>query len=414
MKNSIKQNLFRSLIRLSQSPISRIYRIFPWVITWHISSMCNLRCVYCTVPREDTHPDFKRALRKIIKLKPKLLVISGGEPLLVPNLEAIVQKIKREVDPYIIVNTNATLPRRVVPLLPYVDEFAISIDGLGEVNKRARGIDGDKIIECIQSTLDEIKAQGLETSITALCLVTNDNYTLIPSLVHRLHELSPHIRTNLLPMQPYTHPLSIASNPANYSEFVKIVTNLSNQGFRIRVTGPFCEKGAMKEVACYRQYFRGAVDKDGVFIPCKPYAYAAYFLHELGRAISERNPLMFMQILKQMIDSLILHRYDPVCPFPCNCDDYVDSILLCESVELLWREPRNLLSRLNLGEMKETYDFIAKHINPKFNPDLLNSNKLKGKESFTFIALPPIFCAQAPTVKNKMSIKKKDSNNEYK
>ena len=66
----------------------------PKWIAWEITRRCNLRCVHCRSSSQleiDGHPDFslteaKRVLNEIHAYANPVVVLSGGEPLLRPDV----------------------------------------------------------------------------------------------------------------------------------------------------------------------------------------------------------------------------------------------------------------------------------------------------------------------------------------
>ncbi len=97
---------------------------------------CNLRCPFCHNPdlvlpgRLDPSllPDVDDILRELEKRRGFIsgVVISGGEPLLCPDLDHLVQKI-REMGFRVKLDTNGSLPDRLREILPRVDHVAMDI-----------------------------------------------------------------------------------------------------------------------------------------------------------------------------------------------------------------------------------------------------------------------------------------------
>ncbi|MFC1914660.1 radical SAM protein [Chloroflexota bacterium] len=344
------------------------YKNFKWHITWNITSVCNLRCVYCPVIKQRTHPNIEKAARKMIKLNPKSITLTGGEPLLVPNLKFIIQEIKRGIDPCIIINTNGTMPQQLISILPHIDVVDISVDGLGEVNKWTRGINGDEILSFIKECAVQIKQQNLETYVRTISVITNQNFLHFSSLAKKLHDINPNIRVHATHMKPYTHPLSLVNNIANYKAFFEMIQRLESDNFNVRLEGPFLNQGQQKEVKCYRQFFKAWLSQDGDFVTCKPPAYVKYYYHELRKAISNKYFSRSISLLRRMIDTCLIHKYDPSCPFPCDCGEYLENILLARSVNKLPEEYCFLAPGILKDGSKEAYDFIRKYINDKFVP----------------------------------------------
>ncbi len=121
------------------------------VVVWNVTRRCNLKCVHCYAHAKDeqfsgelTTSEGKAVLDDLAALKSPVVLFSGGEPLIRPDLIELagyaVGKGMRAV-----ISTNGTLINRQIAGdlkkvgLSYV---GISLDGLDEVNDRFRGVKG--------------------------------------------------------------------------------------------------------------------------------------------------------------------------------------------------------------------------------------------------------------------------------
>lgn len=132
------------------------------VVVWNATRRCNLKCVHCYAHARDeafsnelSTEEGKRVLDDLSQFGAPVVLFSGGEPLMRPDLTELaayaVSKGMRAV-----ISTNGTLitPRVAGELkqvgLSYV---GISLDGLHEVNDRFRGVKG-----AFQMALNGIRA----------------------------------------------------------------------------------------------------------------------------------------------------------------------------------------------------------------------------------------------------------------
>jgi 12,18-didecarboxysiroheme deacetylase len=121
------------------------------VVVWNMTRQCNLRCVHCyaqakAAPTENelTTAEGKTLIDDLSQFGAPVMLFSGGEPLMRPDLPELAQyavsKGMRAV-----ISTNGTLITREKARifkdigLSYV---GISLDGLREVNDRFRGVSG--------------------------------------------------------------------------------------------------------------------------------------------------------------------------------------------------------------------------------------------------------------------------------
>jgi AdoMet-dependent heme synthase len=113
----------------------------PHVVAWNLTKRCNLACAHCYISAGDWHAsdgdlttaECHRIADEILALNPTpMFVLSGGEPLLRDDLEAIAEHSATR-GATVVVGTNGTLltDTRVASLRDAgVQGFALSIDSL--------------------------------------------------------------------------------------------------------------------------------------------------------------------------------------------------------------------------------------------------------------------------------------------
>lgn len=121
------------------------------VVVWNVTRRCNLKCVHCYAhakdqffPDELSNQEGKKVLDDLAQFGAPVVLFSGGEPLMRPDLVELaayaVGKGMRAV-----ISTNGTLITPAVARelktvgLSYV---GISLDGMEPVNDRFRGVRG--------------------------------------------------------------------------------------------------------------------------------------------------------------------------------------------------------------------------------------------------------------------------------
>ena len=77
------------------------------------TSSCNLRCVWCDTPYTSWRPEgrdwnVKKILREVHKYPARHVVVTGGEPLLAPEIEELTQELKRN-GAHVTIETAATI-----------------------------------------------------------------------------------------------------------------------------------------------------------------------------------------------------------------------------------------------------------------------------------------------------------------
>jgi len=349
------------------------YRNFFWAVTWLITYVCNLRCKYCQVTPTRRHPDIRRALETVLRIKPKHLCISGGEPTLIPGFTELMRELRAGL-PHadIVLNTNATRPDETLAALPFISTLAFSIDGVGEVNRRLRGVDGDVLLETLERIIRAQVANGNRLLIGVVPVAITENFREIGLLLERVDALHRRYRNRMFvdikPMHPYNQPMTVAYDPDIYAEFVQL-----SKGWRegrtipIRVRGvgergPLTECGAKTAVNCFRQYFGGLVTGDGNLMTCKPEKYYDYY-HDRYKGGTWREKI---KAVGNAVRDLVICPYSSECCFPCEHMEFIEEPLAMgrASEVLAWTKSNNI--HLEPDEAGEVFRFIRRYFNPSF------------------------------------------------
>lgn len=112
----------------------------PFIVGLTINTVCNLRCSYCFIGRDADHfpagfakqglsgDEIKRILSNI-RSDTGFLILTGGEPLLHPDISEILRYAKEELRFLnISVATNAIFLRKRQAVLKHIDRLGISYD----------------------------------------------------------------------------------------------------------------------------------------------------------------------------------------------------------------------------------------------------------------------------------------------
>ena len=120
----------------------------PWCASFELTHNCNARCHHCHRGERVTESlaTPQRLLEVCRELRPLVAILSGGEPLLRPDLLEIVRTLKAGCAPLrVFVNTNGallTLPRFADLVDAGVDEVLVSLDYPDERHDAFRAIPG--------------------------------------------------------------------------------------------------------------------------------------------------------------------------------------------------------------------------------------------------------------------------------
>lgn len=168
----------------------------PWVVIWEMTQACDLACRHCRAsalarrhPGELTTAEGYRLLRQIAALRPAVLVITGGDPLLRPDLFELAAYaaglgLDVALTPSGTPNLNEAALERAKAA--GVNRIAISLDGAtAESHDRFRGVPGSFAI-----TLAAARAAGrLGLPIQVNTTATRGNRAELPALRDLLETL---------------------------------------------------------------------------------------------------------------------------------------------------------------------------------------------------------------------------------
>jgi radical SAM protein with 4Fe4S-binding SPASM domain len=104
----------------------------PVYVDWAITNICNLKCRHCVgmEKEEISHVVAVRITNEVIGLKPRWVILEGGEPLLRQDLEDIGGRLRQAgIDIYVISNGNAFTETRFNKLITFSPKVLFSIDG---------------------------------------------------------------------------------------------------------------------------------------------------------------------------------------------------------------------------------------------------------------------------------------------
>ena len=147
------------------------------IVVWNITRTCNLKCVHCYNDsgvgkkfNDITTAKAKEVLDDLAGYGVPSVLFSGGEPLMRPDLFELIgyagQRGLRTV-----ISTNGTLitPDAVKKIKDGgVSYVGISLDGIGEINDKFRGVSGafDKAVEGIRNCMAAGIRVGLRLTLT--------------------------------------------------------------------------------------------------------------------------------------------------------------------------------------------------------------------------------------------------------
>lgn len=123
-------------------------------VDWKLIGTCNLRCLHCYGPPKTEqalpHEQLLEIIEKFKDLKVKTVVLTGGEPLLVPSIGEIM-RVLYEANMNIALSTNTSFFLRFEGEIgKYVSSLNIPLDGsTSEIHARSRA-DKNTFFSCLE------------------------------------------------------------------------------------------------------------------------------------------------------------------------------------------------------------------------------------------------------------------------
>ncbi len=163
------------------------------VVIWNLVRRCNLTCKHCYSTSADKDFDGELSTAEIFSVMDDLrqfrvpvLILSGGEPLLRPDIFEISARAK-EMGFYTALSTNGTLIKEAnidaIAAVGY-DYLGISLDGIGATHDRFRRRDG-----AFEAALHGVRlCKSRDIKVGLRFTLTQDNADELPLLLQLLDD----------------------------------------------------------------------------------------------------------------------------------------------------------------------------------------------------------------------------------
>ena len=175
--------LYRGQSRISKLPI----------LLLNVHDQCNCRCVMCDIwKRKDGRAfhasDLERHRKSIQKLGVRHVVLTGGEPLLNRELDAICRFFRNLGIRTTLLTTGLLLFKRAESVADIFDDIIISIDGPPDVHDRIRRVRGT--FASIQKGVAAVRYYRPKMPISCRTTVQKLNHTHLRSTVFAAKSLN--------------------------------------------------------------------------------------------------------------------------------------------------------------------------------------------------------------------------------
>jgi len=182
---------FEMLLRQYNQTSHRI-RTLPVVVLMPHGG-CNCRCAMCDIWRGNagaqtiSREDLAGWLDSFRRLRVQHVVLSGGEPLLHPDLWGLCEPLRELPTRITLLSNGLLLDHHAKKVVRWCDEVIVSLDGPREVHDAIRGVAGayDRLAEGIAA----VKGFVPDFRVTARCTIQRRNYRSLPEIVEAAREI---------------------------------------------------------------------------------------------------------------------------------------------------------------------------------------------------------------------------------
>lgn len=168
-------------------PIERlpILTLFPF-------ARCNCRCVMCDIWKERSSTslsvaDVEALLPDLARLGTERVVLSGGEPLMHPDLFALVRPLREAGLGVTLLSSGLLLARFAGEIAAHVDDVVVSLDGPREVHDAIRRV--PRAFDRLAEGVAAVRSAGPGVTLSARCTVQRANLRHLRTTVAAAREI---------------------------------------------------------------------------------------------------------------------------------------------------------------------------------------------------------------------------------
>ena len=165
--------------------------VLPLVI-FYPTSQCNSRCISCDWWKRRGAGDLSieeidRIAAEIARLGTQLVVFSGGEPLLRPEVFEAARRFRDRGIGLHLLTSGILLERCAQRVADYFSRVCVSLDAADEaLYKRIRGVDG---LGAVERGIARLRDLAPEIPITARSTLQRENFRQLPRLIDHARRL---------------------------------------------------------------------------------------------------------------------------------------------------------------------------------------------------------------------------------
>jgi hypothetical protein len=206
--------------------------------------------------------------------------------------------------------------------------------------------------------------------VTINTVVTEKNIDTLPSFAAQIAATAPRAQLALLPVMPMQSELSILRNgEAGYQRFLNVYAKMkSAHDSVIHNLDCVMRHKNLRKIQCYNQYFTIRFSPRGEFFSC-----GANIVSQIHRPNDIAQKIFKKGGIKKAFTMLTralkskMGKIDFTCRNMCNCDSWLDMILLGTDTDYAPIILRCLNGRLKDEDYQKLDKFVKANINPKFD-----------------------------------------------
>ncbi len=285
----MKQISLSRAMRILRRGIQNFWLSKPLAVSFEVTHSCTCNCHHCDKGgriEEGSLLTPEECRRWIELLKPPVVQISGGEPLLRDDVQEIVRAIRQPNGlPYVIFVTNASLLTEESYLQlkrAGVDQFSISLDFPDERHdsfRRKRGL-----YRHLEELIPHLARSFQYGDIILNCAITRENLPCLLSLAEKAQEWGVLISYSAYSPLRTNDSSYFISSPEDLRLLRKTIEDLIefkntdsvvvNSEFTLRKTYQFFRDGSIPSCNAGRRFL--VVRPDGYLNPCSMYPSHSY------------------------------------------------------------------------------------------------------------------------------------------
>ncbi|MCC0640930.1 MULTISPECIES: radical SAM/SPASM domain-containing protein [unclassified Clostridioides] len=293
-------NELESIGLISDSIISefRLERINK--ISFSPTNRCNLSCDYCCVDSKIDNNDYletsqvKKVIDNVARLNPRILTITGGEPLIRDDFLEILDYVKEKFKGKIILSTNATLIKesQIDNIINDLYAIEISLDGYDELS--CSKVRGKGVFSKVLNVIKLIKSKGFENIGLSMVVGKNNEKN-----IDKFNKLNEDLGTTSI----IRNFMNIGRGNENYSKYLNNKLDID-----YICKDDYVDKNSLCSNMCKAGVNQISIDYKGDVYPCPNLEYKDLKMFN----ILEFNENILENILNRKMD--MFSRFDKLKP----------------------------------------------------------------------------------------------------